>query len=625
MPVVFPKSEFFPLPPDYGTLSKDGARKARVNAASLQGRPDLEVISWHFFRETYLRPAGQSWYKTGFSESPAAHYQWVKDWHSYDKLIHAAPRGTCKTTVNLEDILKCVVTRKYWECALFLSTNKFVADRLGRLMDQIEHNDLINNDFGKLKPHRGAGLWNRGSEMSLTNGSRVLAMPITGASLGTRPSGLLVLDDVEKSDDLVQVPSDLRENFDRFFFNAIQPMARSPGFNIPIRILGTLYNRRMFIYNLWSTKDSRIRDFWHRTLMNIQDMAWDVFDEDWQEQTKREFGIAAYNAQYMNDPGTAADRILQIHPELCTYWLDDVDEAAHNDPLNSQAMVTTHVLKGWHKPDGVGEKSEDVPIPMSVVRPFGDVVGSMRRFITVDSARTTTKMSDFSAVHVLGFENSDKHRDTLWSLDAWIGRVRYEELVRRIYLMAQKWQVMLVGVEAYAVYSEFYEMVRDALPSMYGQGEYRPRVIQIKFPTRFEKVDKIMGMEWRFKQFRVKLPLDRKEKVPAYRRLWYEVENFTEDMALLDHDDMIDTLAMHQAIGKPHKAAAADIHRPLNLVEQMAAGEVEHVGVPLMSGLNASDIPADVLDKLMYDRYVQRLEEAGLDESWITDPTVVRD
>ena len=114
--IVFPRkgNDFWPLPSDYWTLSDHGKKLARVNAAGLGGRPDLEAAGWHFFRETYLAPRGPAWYRTGYSPSPPSHYQWIKDWYAAELLVHAAPRGTCKTTVNLEEVLRKAVTKPYW-------------------------------------------------------------------------------------------------------------------------------------------------------------------------------------------------------------------------------------------------------------------------------------------------------------------------------------------------------------------------------------------------------------------------------------------------------------------------------------------------------------------------------
>jgi hypothetical protein len=480
-------------------------------------------------------------------------------------------------------------------------------------MEQIEHNELIREDFGKLKGKP----WNRGSEMGLSNGSKVRVFPVKGASLGTRPSGVIVLDDVEKSDEHVVTPADLREHMREFFFQAVYPMSQSPGFNIPIRVIGTLFNRRMFIYWLATTDDARMQ-YWKRTLLTVDDLNWSAFNDEWKEKTKLTIGPTAYAAQYMNNPGTAADRMLTIHPELCTYSLDNEDGAALTDPFNSEALIATHQLRGWCKED---PKSEPIPIPQKIVRKWSDVVSGMRRFITVDPAFTTSPDSDYSVVHVMGFENSEEHRDTLYSLDIWWGRVRSEELVRIIYQLAVRWQCTLVGVEAYPVRSEFFERVRDNLPGLYGAGAFIPRIMPIKFPSKVEKAEKIMGLEWRFTQFRVKLPIDRHRRNKGYERLFYEIENATEDLALLDHDDCVDSLAMHLAIGKPHKAAGPDIALPKDPVKLLRQGIYTHeaTGLSVLSGLNASEIPDEVLSRMLHRKYDETMEEAGVTDEDLAD------
>ena len=624
MAVLFPtlNNAFFPLPPDYPNLTKEGQRLARVNAVRLTGKPELDVTAWMFFRETYLVPKAETWYKTGFTASPITHARWVYDWHAHPLLIHVAPRGSSKTTVNMEDILRSVVAFPYWECVLFLSTQNFASDRLGRLMDQIEYNDLLIRDFGRLKCARGTGQWNRGSKMELSNGSKVWALPIKGASLGARPSGLIVLDDVEKSDEQVITPASLREHMREFFFNAVFPMSQSPGFQIPIRIIGTLLNRRLFLYWLSTTDDLRIKDYWKRTLLTITDMNWDAFDEAWQEKTKQIIGPAAYNAQYLNNPGTVADKMLSIHPELCTYYLDDEDGQALSDPFNSEAKVVTHQLRGWHKED---KDSEPIPLPQKVVRKWSDVVSGMRRFITVDPAFSTGPDSDYSVVHVMGFENSEDHRDTLYSLDIWWGRVRPEELTRIIYQLAVRWGVTLVGAEAYSLRSEYYERLTDDLPGMYGSGQFIPKIIPIKFPPSVSKAAKIMGLEWRFTQFRIKLPIDRHKRNKGYERLFWEIENATEDLALLDHDDCVDSLSMHLAIGKPHKATGPDVYLSKDPVKLLRDGILTHesTGLSVLSGMNASEIPEDVLGKMLYRRYDEAMEEAGITEEDLADRTAL--
>ncbi len=613
-PVAFWDSELFPLPHDYQELTDDGKRLSRVNACSLRGTPELEVASWQFFRENYLLPCNYWYNMASYVESPPAHATWIRDWNTHTMLVHLAPRGGCKSTVNMEDILKKIITRPHWECALFLSTHKFVGKRLGAMMAQIEGNQYIIDDFGKLKCPKGSGLWNRGSAMELTNGSKVDGFPLKGAALGIRPSGLIVLDDVEKSDDLVLTPSDLRAGMEDLFFNALYPMSRSPGGRIPVRIIGTIYSRKMFIYWLWAEKqDPRVVKYFKRVLMTVHDMSTkDFMNSTWIAEEKERLGAAAFSAQCLNVPTTSEDRILDIHPELCTYSLEDVDQATYNDPLNTQAVVVTHTLKGMR----ASETKENLPVPKIQHRPWSEVLSGMRRFITIDTARTTTPTSDFSVVHVMGFENSHKHRDTLYSLDMYIGRVRPEELIREVYRLAVKWDVWLIGVEAYEFIAEFYERCRDNLPAMYGSNKSVPRIVALKPPTKMDKAHKIMRTEWRFRHYRIKLPMERREE-PAYKRLFYEIENFTEDMALLEHDDAIDTLAMHTFIGKQHQSAAPDIDKSFDPIAEMLEGHsVDECGIPLMSGINASDLTNEQIRGLIHLKYDEAEEEFGPIEDW---------
>lgn len=623
--IVFPKTgnDFFPLPGDYPELTVKGQRLARVNAVSLQGRPDLEVASWSFFRAHYLAPTVSEaggrgpWYKHGTHRSPDMHYTWVYHWEANQLSVTAAPRSAAKTTLIKENILRKVISRKYWESVLFLAKEAFVTTVFDDFMIQIEDNSRIIEDFGVLKPRRNEGIWNH-SQLKLRNGSMITGMPIGGASLGKRPHEIY-FDDVEKDDALVLSPSENIAGFKQFFFNVVYPMADNEQVNI--RIVGTLLSRRTFIFWLHDTQDPRI-DFWKRLFhaVTFKDKDGNLVDEwpekmgrEWQITQKKKMGPAAYAAQYENNPVTEAERILRIHSEMNTYWLENEDDAAYSDPLNSGATVVSHQLAGWDD-----STSETAPIPKRITRDWGNVVGSMRRFITIDWAKTVSESSDFSCIHVMGIENSDTYRDTLWSLDIWLGKALTEEVIRRAYIMAIKWSVPLIAVEAYPIQMEFAERLQHDLPAMYGRGEVPPRVLPVKFPTKYTKPEKIAGLDWRFRQFRMKLPLDRSQD-QGYRELWYQIENFTEDLALLTHDDAIDTLAMHLAIGKSRTPSGPDEHQFKNPVEMLRDGEYVHdSGIAVMSGLNAADIPNDVLEAMIDRRYEDTLEAAPL--NWANYP-----
>ncbi len=453
MAVVFKKkgNPFSPLPHDYPTLTDAGRRLARVNAVSLEGRADLEVHSWSFFRQHYLYPTASegrgSFYKHGVKRSPDMHFRWIYHWENNQLSVTAAPRSAAKSTLIKENILRKVISRPYWESVLFLAKQDFLTTTFDDFMIQIESNERIIEDFGVLKPSRNEGVWNH-SLLKLRNGAMITGMPIMGAVLGKRPHEIY-FDDVEKDDARVISPSENIGGFKDFFFNAIYPMADS--FDVKIRLIGTLLSRRTFIFWMHDTKDPRIQD-WKKvfhavTFTNDKGEVVDEWPEkmgrEWQVVQKRRMGNAAYAAQYENNPVTESERILRIHPELNTYWIDDHDAALDIDPLNSQATLVSHQLSGWDN-----SLAEAAPVPKPCKRAFGPAVSDMRRFITIDWAPTVSEHADFSCIHVMGIENSGDYRDTLWSLDMWLNKKPTEEVIRRAYLMAIKWQVPIVAVEA---------------------------------------------------------------------------------------------------------------------------------------------------------------------------------
>lgn len=595
--IVFPRENnpLWPLPYDYWELLEDGKRLARVNACSLRGKPELQVASWDFFRRTYLFPMPQNmFYSHGVGESPPEHAKWVYFWAANRLSALAAPRGFAKSTLLAERSLQDLLTLPFNKLVGFHSILTKVHQAIEKLMLQIEQNHLIIQDFGKMKPPRGSHYsWNK-SCLQLKNGSKIQGFPIAGASLGERPNRIY-FDDPEDPRDYKVNPVGVLEEFQSFLMGTVLPMATNQ--SVKIQFVNTNYSNRTFSYWMHNTEDPKITKNWARLLEAaewIDDRTgkkvymWaNVITPEFLEMQKSAMGPAEYSANYLNRPTVDSERILQVHPQLCTYKLLDVDAEAYEKPFNSQARVRTHRLVEWlQEANGV-----QVPKYRAIERSWAEVVGNMKRFIMVDYATTTTELSDFSAIHVMGLENSETHLDTLWSLDAWVGKVRLEELTRHIYRLAVKWQVPIVGVEAFEIQGDYAERVRADLPLLYGSMELAPRVYPIKPNKKLSKVEKIKRLEWRFCQFRMKLPDDymgRPDHLTraAYTQLYDQIEKFTENENSLAHDDILDTLAMHQFLGKARTAPTApDMDLKRNAWDLVCEGKDETSnGVPIVPG-----------------------------------------
>lgn len=629
MPRRFPKdgNPWFPLPPDYAELSGKGQRLARLNACFMQETPEDYVTAWSFFRSQYLfppaTPIGQ-FYRHGVVKSPPAHYQIVRSVAANQLNAIAAPRSFAKSTIFREINLLEILTRAHWEIVLFLAKDQFVAEQLDLYKLMVEHNPAIVNDFGwfwtqktgasSLRPGRGKGLWSN-HVIKMTNGSSILGLPIMGAALGKRPHRIR-FDDVERDKSLVKDPADQIEAFRSMLMNVVYPMAES---GCGIDVVGTLLSRRSFLYWMMTTSDSRIADNWARILLAVKMNGEDTWKEkmgtEWQDRQKSAMGVAAFNTQYMNDPSTEGDLTLRIHEKLNTYHVEAQDQALITTPLESSSTLVSHVLTGYE-----GGSTDGPPIAQRVSRSFGDAVSKMYRFITVDFAPTTSESSDYSCVHVMGIENSKVYKDTLWSLDMWLGKCRQRELVQRCFQLAQKWHVRIIGVEAYGLHLEMYERMKSDLPEMYGFGAgTMPAVIPIKFPPHMEKADKIKGLEWRFSQFRVKLPAYRRREA-AYDQLFYQIENFTDDLGRLQHDDAIDTLAMHQAIGKPGRHDGPDVASPTeDLLGLILQGKRrDQAGIPILAGVDLQDLSEEIITALRTRRRSQAASRKRM--NWLPVP-----
>lgn len=587
-------NKLWPLPASYGTLSTEGRRLARINACRLQRTPAEFVASWAFFRETYLfpTPTGQ-WYKHGVTPSPREHYQMVRDLGTFPFNAWAAPRSFAKSTVLGREIpLLMALTRPNFETDIFMATGRHITKTFDMFMTQLSENRLIIDDFGKLKPPRGKGIWNH-TGIKLTHGGAIFGIPIGGKSLGERPN-LLIFDDVEFDEELVAHSSEKTAAMDRFITSTAIPMMET---GTCMGIIGTLHSRRFFIYYMMTSKEARWRE-WNMRLMTVErqtgELAWpEKLGKEFLESQRKLMTSSAFRANYYNTPGTEEDRLLVIHPTLNTYRIDTTEDS-DDAPLESKAILVSHRATSWN-----GEKR--TRRTEVVRRHLGEVTSKMYRIACVDYAHTTGKHSDYSCVMVMGFENSDTYKDVLWVLDLFLGKVRDDDLVQRLWAMCERWGVHVIGVEAVGLQMQLYERIDIEFGDRVEEGGWRPRVMPIKYPSATPKPERIAAMQWRFNQYRVKIREDQKTVWP-WRELITQVEMATLDLGLLAKDDAVDTLAMHQYVVRPRRQSTADWEQkdtPLEPRELLESGEMFHdTGIPAITTLTPSEITPDLVQKM---------------------------
>lgn len=602
---------YWPLPADYPSLTREGQRLARVNAASLNETPALQVASWDFFRRYYLFPTERGeFYDHGVEDSPECHYNWVYLWANEQFSALAAPRGLGKSTLLRERALQDLVTRRHYKIVGFYSIMTKVRTNFTKIMVQIEHNPRILEDFGALKPHRGGhGSWNK-NWLLLRNGCQLMGIPVGGANLGERPNRVY-FDDPENPEDHKDSKAEWLQDFRDMILSHIVPMGTK--YRMPLAYVNTNYTRRTFSWWLHTTDEPRIVDHWGRLLERARWIDEDtgeykylaptILTPEFLEEQYQKMGPSLFAANYLNEPTSDSEKILSVHPHLNTYTVLNPRDNTYVSPLNADSRVQTHQLT--HIPQGgdIDDRTET----RQIRRPFGETVAAMTRFITVDYAHTTTSMSDFSAIHVLGFENSQVHQDTLWSLDAWVGRVRPAQLIEKIRELATRWHVRTIGIEAYPIQMTWFEEFKSQLYTGWrraGLPAAPAVVVPIKFPPHMQKEDRIKAMEWRFVQYRLKLPSREEiaqrsqESRAAYLQLYEQIQNFTEDGSLNQYDDILDTLSMHQGLTVPRRRVPTrpDVMRGHEAFEAMKSGQTQLVdGIPVTHGMDTQNLTPDVV------------------------------
>ena len=584
----------WPLPKDYEGLSADAQKQARLAVLHNQSTPFDLVVAWDFFRRCYLGGVGKLFYKKGFQESPDFHYEMVLDLGTHGRNVWAAPRGSAKSTVMILEIpLLLSLTRPHYDTTLGFAIDRMVEDRFDTLIQQFTENELILEDFGEMKPPRGRKIWNH-HQLSLNNGAIIRGQSVMGKKRGGRPQ-LYLLDDPENDPDsdsqaAAQV---LIEKFEMIMFHQIIPMLESGS---SIFWVGTLINRKSFLYHATTSDDPRF-DFWNRKVLKAitydEPKKGDVavlWPEKWSKEVldarREEIGPSAFASEYCNEPVSEQDRILVIDPRKNEYSVEG--EFDWNNPL-----AHTGLIKWTERHMEPGRR-----VYKDYEKPYKELVLPMYRILLFDYGSGMSQYNDYSCILILGFDTTN----TLWILDMWLGRAKDATLLRLIYEKGLAWRPRVLGIEAVSIQMSFAEAVKEYIEDMEGKisQPWRARVFPITYPARVSKSNRICGIEWRYRPGRIKYPAHLAGKWP-FDQLYQQTEDFTPDLALLPHDDAIDTLSMYQYVVKNRGGKFVKEKGKPSLLERIRRNLPLIKGTPLLSGISSQDITDEMLDALSHN------------------------
>jgi hypothetical protein len=604
--MIYRPYPLYPLPRDYADLTMDGQWQARMAVLRDHSTPQKLVEAWDFFRRCYLASTKNAvFYKKGFAESPPFHYDLVRDLGTYGRNAEAAPRGSAKSTViAVECSLLLSLTRPYYEIMIGLATDKLVEERFDQIMMQLQDNELILQDFGNMRPVRGHAMWNH-HLMHLNNGAVIKGLSVMGKKRGGRPA-LFILDDPENDPDSESESSRAAviAKFEMILFRQILPMLESGSSAFWI---GTLIDRKSFLFRAVKGDDPRF-DFWNRKIHKA--IAYDKDDptkcsvlwpSKWSrevlEARREEIGPSAFHAEYLNEPISEQDRLLVVDPRRNEYTVDG--EFNWGNPLACTNLV--------HWNERVFGEDNDHRVYEEQSKPFHELVRPMFRILLFDYAYGLTNNADYSCIAVLGFDTFG----TMWVLHLWLGRAKDDTLMRLIYEKGCAWQVRVLGIEAVSIQKTFSEAVQEYVTEQSGDrgDQWRGRVFPISYPASESKAQRIASLEWRFNSARIKYPAHLQNEWP-YNQLYAQTQDFTLDLALLQHDDVIDTIGMSKHVIKTKGRQFRRERGKPGLLERIIRRQPLVPGLPLLSGVSSAEISDEMTNILSHQARERKIDKA---------------
>jgi len=578
----------WPLSKDYDDISPAAQKACRLAVCRTQETEDDFVTAFLFFESYYLVPdeddgvveEGTEFFKRHLPNAPF-HVEGIRAFFRYEKNVTAAPRGFAKSVKWAQELpLFLLLARAPYTVAICQATDALTGDTVIAIRDQLDDNPRITEDWSLQKKPKGRGRWSD-HRLDLTNGSKLVAFSVTGRKRGARPD-LFILDDPEYDPKTGTNVMDLTRQLDNVITKQVIPMLR-PG--CKLLWLGTCVNRRLLLYHAIAGDDPRFTR-WNRTLYKAfwRDatgaiaLLWEaMFNYEQLMDKKFDMGASHFAAEYLNEPVADEARLFHIHPVLHSYTLEG-DLSMHpldGNPTIRYTEVPRHYVAG--QTEGCREVSKS----------FREFLSGVRHItMPFDFADTTGPHSDWSCAAIVGFTSDF----TMWLLDLWLGKVSDNGLVDRLWKMGNQWnpRVVCSDHKNVTIANLMTYRLQDLIQRS-GGGGWRPRFVSIKNAGRGapSKADRIRGEEWRFNAHRIKLPLYLRHQFP-WSMFFQQVEDFTEDLNLLEKDDAIDTvLGMPRYVVRVSKDTQDSLVRVISPSEYLSRGELtDDLGMPLFADPN---------------------------------------
>jgi hypothetical protein len=588
-------NDWYPLPPDYPTLTVEGQRLARINAcrqwmlpnpsAEARGLAFYECVS--FFDHYYLWPDQDINFDPGFYDqmplpAPPFHRDMLLLWGSHDQgskncTVTVAPRGGSKSMLSAKRMLLQTLSAPIYSFVYGTATHD-LAEKMGdRLRNQLTTNSRLNDDWrpqpefdGRIQPRRGDRAWSA-THFYLRNGSEWQSFSVTSRQRGIRPRRY-VLDDPEYDPSASTSMEKIRAGMERLLASIIIPAVSRP--NTGCDWTGTFVTARHYLYHAVQVRQTREGqravdprfDEWARLIQKGAEIGpdgklvscwpemWPASDEDRKQlsitkpyvlnsqtlpELERKMGPAAFRREILQEITNEADGYFAFSTsddERLGYHLDKVDDP---ETLAIAPWKSVTTIK-WKR---AGVACEDT---------LANFLAKSRVFITLDTSYTAGADADYKAAVCMALTPENE----LFVLDMWAKQCPESHLVTESLRMADRWRASLhpeVVSKQISLWSALDQAARTRLNESMGL-TWVPIVRPIK-PGTTAKEAKIAVLQPRFEHGLIKFPLHRAFDMP-WRMLYDQIAGFNPDIADgggLSKDDCLDCVAMSQFVirGRP--------------------------------------------------------------------------
>jgi len=420
-------------------------------------------------------------------------------------IIFAREHG--KTTIIEFFALWCIVYGRKDFIIIICDSRDQASLMLQAIVDEIEGNDLMIDDFGDLVGNSKWGKFEiltkgfpvkneKTGRIRMQNKVRLMARgaksAVRGLKSGKNRPDLILLDDLENDDNVLTV--DLRNKLDRWLHRAVLNTVQEMG---DVLYVGTIIHFDSLLLRI----KKKIKTWTSLSMKAIENgkIMWEAnWSRERLDKKREEIGAEAFSQEFLNTP------------------IDEKEQAFKMRFLRTfeSKLMDKHI----------------------------DDLGPLNHFITWDIAWSEAKSAHWTAMVVIAVDT----KNNWWVRDIVREKMDETDSVNKFFDLYFKYDCIMGGMET--VFKQKY--FKEALLEEGIKRNKVPYIEDLK-RTKADKITRIrsqLGPRWQLGT--VFLPIDH----PLYKNIEDEILQFPKSKS----DDIVDALSDHVQIAfPPHKASSA--------------------------------------------------------------------